>query len=213
MDLFSENINWKKELAPILKKYELRKHPLEYYNLYQLLIMVILSAQDSDENINRIAPNFFLAFPNIEILEKSTIQEIIPYINTVKHHKNKVKWLIEIAKTIKKDKHIPLKLKELTSLKGIGRKSANVIMREANLPLEGIMTDLHVIRVAPRIGIITPTQDGLKVEKELMLALPREIWNEIGMAISYLGREICRPIPKCQQCAINSSCKYFKNQL
>lgn len=101
MDLFSENINWKKELAPILKKYELRKHPLEYHNLYQLLIMVILSAQDSDENINRIAPNFFLAFPNIEILEKSTIQEIIPYINTVKHHKNKVKWLIEIAKTIK----------------------------------------------------------------------------------------------------------------
>lgn len=81
-----------------------------------------------------------------------------------------------------------MKLKELTSLKGIGLKSANVIMREANLPLEGIMTDLHIIRVAPRIGIITPTQDGLKVEKELMLALPREIWNEIGMAISYLGR-------------------------
>lgn len=212
MNLFSNAINWKEELAPILKKYKHQKHPLEYQNRYQLLIMVILSAQDSDENINRIVPNFFLKFPNIETLAESNIKEVLPYINAVKYYENKAKWLLETAKIIKKDKNIPITMKELTALKGIGRKSANVIMREANVLLEGIMTDLHVIRVAPRIGIIAITKNGIKAEKELMLALPREIWNEIGMALSFLGREICRPIPKCIECPINTCCKYDKKQ-
>lgn len=210
MDLFSNSIDWKEKLAPILQKYKLKKHPLEYHNLYQLVIMVVLSAQDSDENINKIAPNFFDAFPNLEILAKSKIESIIPYINQVKFYENKAEWIINIAKTIKKDENIPLTMRELTSIKGIGRKSANTIMKEAGVTLEGIMTDLHVIRVAPRIGIINPTKDGIKAEKQLMAALPKEIWDEIGMAISFLGREICRPKPKCTECPINSCCKYSK---
>lgn len=210
MDLFSNSIDWKEKLAPILQKYKLKKHPLDYHNLYQLVIMVVLSAQDSDENINKIAPNFFAAFPNLEILAKSKIESIIPYINQVKFYENKAEWIINIAKTIKKDENIPLTMRELTSVKGIGRKSANAIMKEAGVTLEGIMTDLHVIRVAPRIGIINPTKDGIKAEKQLMAALPKEIWDEIGMAISFLGREICRPKPKCTECPINSCCKYSK---
>lgn len=208
MDLFSNSIDWKEELTPILQKYKLKKHPLEYHNLYQLVIMVILSAQDSDENINKITPNFFDVFPNIESLAKSKVEAITPYIYQVKFYENKANWILDIAKIIKKYENIPVTMKELTSLKGIGRKSANVIMREMNIPSEGIMTDLHVIRVAPRIGIITASKDGIKLEKDLMLALPREIWNEIGMALSFLGREICRPIPKCSKCPINSCCKY-----
>jgi endonuclease-3 len=208
MDLFSNSTDWKEELTPILQKYKLKKHPLGYQNLYQLVIMVVLSAQDSDENINKIAPNFFDVFPNMESLTKSKVGAIIPHIHQVKFYENKANWILNIAKTIKKDENIPLTKRKLTNIKGIGRKSANVIMREANVPLDGIMTDLHVIRVAPRIGIISPTKDGIKAEKELMAALPREIWNEIGMAISFLGREICRPIPKCSECPINSSCKY-----
>ncbi|GEC73358.1 HhH-GPD superfamily base excision DNA repair protein [Flavobacterium flevense] len=135
---------------------------------------------------------------------------LIPYLTAVKYHENKIDWLLEIAKEIKTDKNIPLTLTALTSLKGIGRKSANVILREAGIPAEGIITDLHVIRVAPRIGIINPTKNGLKAEKELMAILPKEIWNEVGMAISFLGREICRPTPQCDQCPITNCCKYFK---
>jgi endonuclease III len=210
IDLFNNTINWKEELAPILKKYKLQKHPLEFKNLFQLLTMVILSAQDSDENINKIAPNFFYRFPNMETLAKSNNNEILSYLNTVKYFENKSKWIVETAKIIQKNDSIPLTMKGLTNLKGIGRKSANVIMREANVSLEGIMVDLHVLRVAPRIGLITATKDGIKAEKELMFALPREIWNDIGMVISFLGREICRPIPKCSQCPINSCCKYYK---
>ena len=208
MDLFSNIINWKEELYPILEKYKSKKHPLNYNSLYELVIMVVLSAQDSDENINNIAPNFFFKFPKMENLAQSNLDEIIPHINAVKYHENKAEWILNIAKTIKKEENIPLTMKSLTAIKGIGRKSANVIMKEANIPLEGIMTDLHVIRVAPRIGIINPTQDGLKAEKQLMAVLPKEIWNEIGMSISFLGREICRPKPKCEECPINSACKY-----
>lgn len=209
MDLFGNSSDWVKKLEPILKKYKGRKHPLEHRNLYELLVMVVLSAQDSDAHINKIAAALFDAYPNMESLSVSNIEALIPYISTVRNFGNKAKWLLEIAKTVKKDENIPLTMDGLVALKGIGRKSANVIMREAKIPAEGIIADLHVIRVAPRIGLITETKDGIKVEKQLMQVLPKEIWGEIGMAISFLGREICRPQPKCPECPINSICKYY----
>lgn len=98
-------------------------------------------------------------------------------------------------------------------MKRIGRKSANVILRETNQKAEGIIVDLHVIRVAPRIGLTHKFEDGNKIEKRLMELLPYEIWNDIGMAFSFLGREICRPTnPKCGECPVNSNCNYYNNQ-
>lgn len=208
MDLFRETNNWESKLSPILEKYKGRKHPLEYQNLYQLLVMVVLSAQDSDANINKIAPALFEVFPNIESLSISSTESLMPHISKVRNFGTKASWLIEIAQTIQKDKNIPLTMESLTAFKGIGRKSANVIMREAGVPAEGIIADLHVIRVSPRIGIIPETQDGNKVEKQLMQILPKTIWGEIGMAISFLGREICRPQPKCEICPIGKDCQY-----
>jgi endonuclease-3 len=119
---------------------------------------------------------------------------------------------LEIAKTLKKDDNIPLTIEGLTALKGIGRKSANVILREAKVPAEGIIADLHVIRVTPKIGIIPESNDGNKVEKQLMQVLPKSIWGEIGMAFSFLGREICRPKPHCDNCPINTICVYYKTE-
>nr|WP_315188086.1 endonuclease III [uncultured Flavobacterium sp.] len=211
MDLFGNTNNWPKDLEPILTKYKNRKHPLDYHNLYQLLVMVVLSAQDSDANINTIAPELFKVFPNMESLAVSNTEALFPYIAKVRNFNTKASWLIEIAQTIKKDESIPLTMEGLTALKGIGRKSANVILKESRIPAEGIIADLHVIRVAPRIGLITETKDGNKVEKQLMTVLPKAIWGEIGMAISFLGREICRPKPKCDICPINSICEYYKS--
>lgn len=209
MDLFGESTDWGSKLEPILIKYKGRKHPLAYQNLYQLLVMVVLSAQDSDANINKIAPTLFKAFPNMESLAIANKEDFVPYISKVKNFDIKTNWLLEIAKTIKKNSNIPLTINDLTALKGIGRKSANVIMREAKVPTEGIIADLHVIRVAPRIGLILETKDGVKAEKQLMHVLPKSIWGEIGMAISFLGREICRPKPKCDECPIKKICNYY----
>ena len=213
MDLFGETSNWETKLEPILEKYKLKKHPLEYQNTYQLLVMVVLSAQDSDANINKIAPALFDKYPTLNSLSKTDLETFIPYISKVRNFQTKANWLLEIAKTIQEDKNIPLNMSGLTALKGIGRKSANVILRETNKPAEGIIADLHVIRVAPRIGIIKESKDGNKVEKDLMQILPKNIWSEIGMAISFLGRETCRPKPKCEECLITDVCNYYLHEI
>lgn len=208
MNLFEDSNDWTEKLAPILTQYKGRKHPLDYHNLYQLTVMVILSAQDSDANINKIAPALFEVYPNMESLAVKNLEALTPHISKIENFGNKANWLLEIAQTIQKDENIPLTMNGLIALKGIGRKSANVIMREANAPVEGIIVDLHVIRVAPRIGLIPETKDGIKAEKQLMQVLPKAIWGEIGMAISFLGREICRPTPKCPECPIREDCQY-----
>lgn len=213
MDLFGETSNWEIKLKPILDKYKGEKHPLNYQNTYQLLVMVVLSAQDSDANINKIAPALFEKFPTLKSLSQTNSETFIPYINKVRNYPTKAGWLLEIAKTIQNDEDIPLTMQGLTALKGIGRKSANVILRETGKPAEGIIADLHVIRVAPRIGIIKESKDGNKVEKDLMQVLPKSIWSEIGMAISFLGREICRPKPKYEECLLADICHYYLTEV
>jgi endonuclease-3 len=117
---------------------------------------------------------------------------------------------VELAEKIGTDDKIPTTLDELTKLPGIGRKSANVIIRESGGKAEGIIVDLHVIRVAPRLGIASGDKPE-KIEKQLMEIFPQGSWNEVGMAISFLGREICRPTnPKCNICVMNAVCKFYK---
>lgn len=209
MELFNETPNWEEILKPLIAKYKGKKHPLDYQNTYQLLVMVILSARDSDANVNKIAPQLFEAFPNLESLSGINLETLLPFVSKVTNYNSKAAWILEIAETLKKDSNIPTNMEELIALKGIGRKSANVIMRETKATAEGIIADLHVIRVAPRIGIIPETSDENKVEKLLMQALPKDIWGEIGMSISFLGRETCRPTnPKCPECPIQNDCRY-----
>jgi endonuclease III len=206
-------INWQKEFQPLIKKYTGKKHPLEYNNLYQLMVMVILSAQDSDRNINKIAPDLFKNFPDLKSLTTATPDMLYPFVSKVRNFQNKTKWLLEIASTLKTDKNIPKTMEALTELPGIGRKSANVIMRESGVQAEGIIVDLHVVRVAPRIGVASGS-DPKKIEKQLMDALDKKYWGEVGMAISFLGREICRPTnPKCPECVMNKVCSYYKSSV
>lgn len=200
--------SWIKYLEPLLKQYNKRKHPLEYKNRYQLVVMVILSAQDSDKHINEIAPVFFEAYPSMNSLAKASTNDLHRYISSVRNFGNKAVWLAKLAEMVGDDDKIPITMQELTKLPGIGRKSANVIIRESGGKAEGVIVDLHVVRVAPRIGIASGTQPE-KIEKQIMAAVPPEKWGEIGMAISFLGREICRPTnPKCDSCVMNEVCFY-----
>src|SRR6266480_8087636 len=120
--------NWPEAIKPLLKKYKGKKHPLEYKNTYQLLVMVVLSAQDSDRNINQLAPKLFEAFPDMQALSKADADTLYPFIGKVRNFGNKTKWLMELSQKIKKDSNIPLTLDELVELPGIGRKSACVIL-------------------------------------------------------------------------------------
>ena len=199
--------DWHKAIQPLLKKYKKTKHPLEYKNIYQLVVMVVLSARDSDKNINSVAPKLFESYPDMKALSTATEETLFPLISKVRNFANKAQWLMEIAKTIKTDKNIPQTHEALTALKGIGSKSANVILRESGKPAEGVIVDLHVVRVAPRLGIATGT-DPKKIEKQIMETLPRKDWDA-GMAMSFHGREICRPQPKCEICFMRPVCLYY----
>ena len=205
----SPTVNWADALQPLFKKYKGKKHPLEYKNRYQLLVMVILSAQDSDKHINELAPALFKAFPSMKELAKAKSGELYTFIGKVRNFANKTKWLMTLSKTVGSDDKIPTTMEGLTALPGIGRKSANVVIRESGGEAEGIIVDLHVLRVAPRIGVAIGT-DPKKIENQLMEAIPRENWNDAGMAFSFLGREICRPTnPKCEECVMNTACAYY----
>ena len=201
-------IDWTEAIKPLLRKYKKHRHPLEYQNLFQLLVMVVLAAQDTDRNINQLAPKLFEKFPDMKALSKATDETLFPLVSKVRNFANKSHWLIEIAKTLKQDKNIPLTHEGLTALKGIGSKSANVILREAGRPPEGVIVDLHVVRVAPRLGIAEGT-DPKKIEKQLMAILPKKQWDS-GMAMSFHGREICRPKPKCSECFMRPVCAYYQ---
>jgi len=204
-------INWPEAIKPLLRKYKNKPHPLDAKNVYQFLVMVVLSAQSTDSVINQLAPDLFKAYPNMQSLSNATLETLTPLISKARNFNNKGKWLIAISKEVKKDSNIPLSLEQLTKLPGIGRKSANVILRYAKAPAEGVIVDVHVLRVAPRLGIATG-DDATKMEKQIMEVLPQKDWDA-GMAMSFLGREICRPTPECEKCLMNKVCAYYNGWL
>jgi len=200
-------IEWKEAIKPLLKKYKDKKHPLDARNVYEMLVVVVLSAQSTDDLINQISPKLFEAFPDIPALAKAEPEMLWPYIIKVRGSKKKAEWLVRIAKEIKIDKNIPLSMEGLVALPGIGRKSANVIMRYAKAPVEGVIVDIHVLRVAPRLGI-SESEKAEKIEEDIMEVLPENEWDA-GMAMSFHGREICRPKPLCPECIMKSVCAYY----
>jgi len=205
--------NWMGYLEPLMKQYDNRKHPLNYKNRYQLVVLVILSAQTNDRLINGLAKSFFEAYPSINSLTNANPHDLHQYLSSVRNFGNKSEWLVKLANRIGDDDKIPTSMDELIKLPGISRKSANVIIRESGNAAEGVIVDLHVIRVTNRIGITSETQPE-KIEKQIMAIVPQKKWNDIGMAFSFLGREICRPTdPKCTVCIMNKICSYYNETI
>src|SRR4030095_8765663 len=163
-------IDWKEAIKPLLKKYKNKRHPLEARNVYEIVVMVVLSAQSTDKLIMDISPKLFEAFPDMVSLSRAEPEMLYPFIDKVRGSRKKADWLVRIAKQIKTDKNIPLSMEEMVKLPGIGRKSANVIKREANAEVEGVIVDIHVLRVAPRLGIATG-DNAEKIEKQIMETL------------------------------------------
>jgi endonuclease-3 len=206
-------MDWYTHLQPLFKKYGRRRHPLEYKNNYQLIVMVVLSAQTTDVMVNKLAPEFFKKFSSFKYLASAKPEDLYFFIKSVRGFRKKADWLVRIAKALADNKDIPLTVEQLIELPGIGRKSANVIIREAGGTPQGIFVDLHVFRVVPRIGI-TKEEKPDKIEKVLMEIIPQKHWHSAGMSFSYLGRELCRPTnPSCNKCMLNKICHYHNNQV
>jgi endonuclease-3 len=203
---------WNEVCQALIRKYGRKRHPLNYKNTYQLWVMVILSAQTNDKLINSIAPDFFKSFPDIRALSKASYETVVKYLNKVRNFGNKTRWLLQSAIQIKTDDRIPLTFEQLLKLPGIGRKSAHVIMYEHGLKPQGIMVDIHVLRVAPRLGMCKKG-NPVQVERELLKAISPQYHLQIGMALSHHGRAVClAKSPLCEQCLVQQYCNYHLNQ-
>ncbi len=203
-------IDWNAAFKPVFKKYKGRHHPLKYENYYQLIVMVVLSARSSDKAINNLAPALFKAYPTFKKLSSAKPEELYPLVKASGSYRVKAQLIVKLAQMVKSDNNIPTSIDEFVKLPGIGRKSSNVIMYEMGLPAEGVIVDLHVLRVAPRLGLAQGTNPE-KIEQQLMEIFPKKNWGLLGMSLTYIGREICRPTdPHCQECLLNTVCEYHK---
>lgn len=204
-----KKVNWSRAFLPLIRKYKKRTHPLKHKNLYQLLVSVVLSAQTTDDLINDLTPKLFARYPGFKELSVAKAEELFPYLSKVRSYVKKSNWLVAIAKEFQ-SREIPLTIEALTELPGIGRKSANVIISEMGREMEGVVVDLHVARVALRLGIAREEKPE-KIEKSLMEVVPREDWKHLGLALTYLGRETCRPTdPYCSTCVMKQTCAYYQ---
>lgn len=168
------------------------KAELDHDNAFQLLIAVILSAQTTDVGVNRVTPGLFEAYPTPEALMQAEVEDIVDKIKTIGLYRNKSKFIKKCATDIveKFDGEVPRTRKELQSLAGVGRKTANVVMSVA-FGEPAIAVDTHVNRISKQFKIADEDDSINKVEKQLMEKLPEEIWNEAHHWLIFFGRYQC----------------------
>ena len=187
---------------------------LEHENAWQLLIATILSAQCTDARVNVVTEELFRKYPNVEAFAEADLKELEKDIHSTGFYHNKAKNIIACCKDLigKFGGEVPRTLEELTSLAGVGRKTANVI--RGNIYNEpSIVVDTHVKRISKKLGL-TKEEEPEKVEKDLMKKLPKDHWILWNIQLITLGREICKaPTPKCEECFLTEHCDDYKKRL
>lgn len=180
---------------------------LNYREPWQLLIATMLSAQCTDARVNIVTKELFLKYPGVEYFAEADLKELEKDIHSTGFYHNKAKNIIACAKALM-ERHggeVPQTLEELTSLAGVGRKTANVI-RGNIFHQPSIVVDTHVKRISRKLGL-TAEEDPVKIEFDLMKELPKDHWILYNIQIITLGREICKaPTPKCENCFLGEMC-------
>ncbi|HEX5070379.1 MAG TPA: endonuclease III [Vicinamibacterales bacterium] len=185
---------------------------LHFEDPYQLLVATILSAQCTDERVNQVTPALFARYPDATALSRATTEELEPIVQPTGFFRAKSRSLLGMAQSVVEEHggEIPSEMDQLTALKGVGRKTANVVRGHA-FRIPGLPVDRHVLRVANRIGL-TDSGDPGRVEEELCEALPPERWTRASDTLILHGRRICKPKPLCDRCNVRSDCRYFRNR-
>ncbi|HSY75721.1 MAG TPA: endonuclease III [Bacteroidia bacterium] len=212
-----------------MKKEELFKHVIAYFqkhqpnaatelhynNPFELLVSVVLSAQCTDKRVNLTTPDLFKRFPNAKAMSEADIDEVREYIKSISYPNSKAGYLVNGSKVImeKFKGQVPATVEELTTIPGVGRKTANVIASVIyNQPKMAV--DTHVFRVARRIGLTTNAKTPLQTELQLIKHIPEE---QIPLAHHWLilhGRYVCLARkPLCDKCGITQWCKYYNSSI
>ncbi len=183
---------------------------LNFRSPWELAVATILSAQCTDKRVNSVTTALFKRYPAIEDYAKADIHELESLIRSTGFFRSKALSIQESAKTLLKDFNgqIPNTIRELTQLRGVARKTANVILGTAFNVTEGIVVDTHVKRVSFRLGLTKKTNPVL-IEKDLMRVLPQAEWIFFGHALVRHGRQVCAARkPRCPSCLLKPLCPY-----
>lgn len=202
----------KTEVLPLLallkKLYPEHIIPLHHQNAWQLLCAVILSAQCTDARVNQITPHLFKKYPTVQDLATADLKEVENIIHSAGFYHSKALSLIESSKCICEvfGGEVPQNMDDLLSLRGVARKTANVMLGDYFKKPAGIVVDTHVKRLAFRLGLTKQT-DPVKVEKDLTKIIPYEYWGWIAIALILHGRQVCNARkPLCSQCSLEHLC-------
>ncbi len=181
---------------------------LEHHNPYELLVATILSAQCTDERVNKVTPALFRQYPTPRAMAEARRVDIEEAVRSTGFYRNKAKHIQESSHLIafEHDGEVPADMGELTKLPGVARKTANVVLGVSYNIADGIVVDTHVKRLSNRLGLTT-NQNPNKIEKDLMALVPHEEWIDISHLLIFHGRRVCAARkPDCTNCTLNDLC-------
>ena len=182
---------------------------LTYSEPWQLLVSTVMSAQTTDENVNKVSKVLFKEFESPEDLAAANPEDVEKIIFSTGYYRQKTKSIIALCGDLvdRYNGEVPADLDQLIELRGVGRKTASVVLAEV-WGIPSIAVDTHVKRVVHRVGL-TPNTDPVKVEKDLMALFPEERWAEISMTVIQFGRDVCdAKKPLCWKCPLSDRCAY-----
>ena len=184
---------------------------LDHQNPFRLVISVLLSAQTTDAQVNKVTPELFRRWPTPYEMAGASVADVMDVIKSLGFYKTKAKHCVEAARMIVADYdgEVPSTMRELQKLPGVGRKTANIVLNVAFGIVEGIAVDTHVNRIAHRLALSPKTheKEPLKTEQDLLKILPHEYWESVNHQWISFGREICSArSPKCGECPLADLC-------
>ncbi|HJQ76837.1 MAG TPA: endonuclease III [Acidimicrobiia bacterium] len=182
---------------------------LDYENPWQLLVVTVLSAQTTDENVNRVAPSLFARYPGPGELADADPEEVEEIIYSTGFYRQKTQAVIALSRDVEElfDGEVPATLDELVTLRGVGRKTASVVLAEV-WDIPAIAVDTHVKRVAGRLALTRETSPE-RIETDLKAIYPREEWSGISMRFIQFGRDTCQAVrPHCGRCELFRFCEW-----
>lgn len=198
----------KQLLAKLDEAYGTTKEGFLHFADWQLLLAIMLSAQSTDKQVEEVLPKLWIRYQSILDLANAELEEIESYIKSIGLYKSKAKNMKRCCEQIIKEYQgvTPVKIEELITLAGVGRKTATLFLADA-YGIPGVTVDTHVLRIAKRLGLANGN-NPVKVEQELMNVLPRSHWNRINFQLIYHGRRICMARRcLCNQCILSDWCE------
>ena len=197
-----------KVIELLKKEHRDAKIALNYSNPLELLVATILSAQATDEQINKITPSLFKKYKTAEDFANADLQELEQDIKSSGFYRNKARNIKNCCKMLveKYNSQVPRTMDELLELPGVARKTANIVLANAYGVIEGVAVDTHVRRVAQRLGL-SDHDDPAKIELDLMKIVPKDKWMRITDLLIFHGRQVCTAKkPNCAGCVLNKTC-------